>query len=139
VKKIALVFLALVLAYKIWAVLFGPVMFNVVVLNTGETPLNRVALKFERFNFRFGIMPKAKGDATYGMQMGPWPKTLTATWIIEGHPEKEFSQELIVPERLHAGRKEVLDLVVEFQDDGPHAYPRVLEDLDHGLSYRYKD
>jgi hypothetical protein len=30
----------------------------------------------------------------------------------------------------------VLDLVVEFQDDGPRAYPRVREDT---LELRYKD
>jgi hypothetical protein len=137
-KKTLFVFLALLLSYKIWAVFFGPVMFDVVVSNSGKLGLNRVALKFERFNFRFGILPNG-ANATYGMQMGPWPKSLTATWIVEGHPEKEFSQELNVPERLHAGRKEVLELVVEFKDDGPHAYPRVLEDLDHGLSCRYKD
>jgi hypothetical protein len=137
-KKTLFVLLVLFLSYKIWAVFFGPVMFDVVVLNTSETSLSRVKLTFERFNFRFGIVVAKRGDKTYGMQMGPWPKTLTATWIVEGHPEREFRQELIVPEQLHAGRKEVLDLVVEFQDDGPRAYPRVREDTLE-LRYRYKD
>lgn len=138
-KKAIWAVLALALTYFIWGALFGPIMFDVVVLNTSETSLDRVTLKFEQFDFRFGILSSQRGDKTYGMQISRWPSTLKATWIVDGHPEKVLTQELIVPKRLHAGRKEKLDLVVEFADAGVRVYPRVREDLAHGLNYRYKE
>lgn len=137
-KLTLMVTLTLVLGYCAWGALFGPVMFDIVVLNTGKNSLDKVELEFERFEFRFGILPERWGSATYGMYIGPWPSKLTVSWIDDGDPGRIYIQELVVPGRLDTSWKESLEMVIEFKDSGPRVYARVQEEAGHGLRYRYE-
>jgi hypothetical protein len=117
--------------------------FDVVLLNRETEPVHDVRVHFEDFRFRFGDLEKRAGELgqrKFLMQYGPWPKEVNVAWREGGRESAVVRSVLPVPPGLSVGRNEQLELVIEFKEDGPVAYPRVKESFkEKGLSYRYKD
>lgn len=117
--------------------------FDVVLLKREGEPVHDVRVHFEDFRFRFGDLEERAsevGQRKFLMQYGSWPKEVDVTWKEGGRESAVVKSVLPVPPRLSVGRNEQLELVIEFEEDGPIAYPRVKESFkEKGLSYRYKD
>lgn len=117
--------------------------FDVVLLKREGEPVHDVRVNFEDFRFRFGGLeerPSELGQAKFLMQYGPWPKEVDVTWRERGRESAIVKSVVPVSPALSVGRNEQLELVIEFKEDGPVAYPRVKESFkEKGLSYRYKD
>jgi hypothetical protein len=150
-KRALWTFIGMFLSYCLWAIFFGPVKYDVVVLNTSGKSLDGLAVRFDRFHFPFGVLAAHRGDATFGAHAGPWPEVVEIVWVEAGAPVNVFENDLfeegskhvfraklIVPARLHARERENLQLVIDFKDGGVHVFPRVRGDLRHGLNYRYE-
>jgi len=137
-KKVGLLIGFLLLAYCTWGELFGPIVFDVETRNTSSAELADVKISFERFYFQFGILTK-DARAIYSQQIGPWPKFVKVSWVQPANPENIFSKELMLANPLDIQTNESLELVVEFKDGGPVAYPRARGDESTGWRYRYKD
>jgi hypothetical protein len=137
-KKFGLLIVILALAYCTWGALFGPLMFDVMVWNTSKLDYNNVRVRFERFDFQFGVLSE-KTWAVYSQQIGPWPESITVSWIVRGKPEQTLTEEIKLAKPLVIQSNESLELIVEFKDGGPVAYPRARGDESIRWRRRYKD
>ncbi len=117
--------------------------FDVVLLKREGEPVYDVRVNFEAFSFRFGDLRKKAselGQSNFLMHYGPWPKDIEVAWKEGGRESEAVRSILPVPSQLSFGRDEQLELVIEFKEVGPVAYPRVAESFEKkGLSYRYTD
>lgn len=137
-KKIGLSISALLIAYCTWGALFGPLIFDVMVWNTGKLEYYNTKVQFKGFDFQFGVLPE-KIWAVYSQQIGPWPETITVSWKVRGKSDQTLTKELKIADPLDIQSNESLELVVEFKDDGPIAYPRARGDASTGWTYRHKE
>lgn len=117
--------------------------FDVVLINRDGGAVYDVRVVFDHFKFRFGDlreMPGELGQSSFLMHSGPWPKGLMVEWKERRDDSEAVRSVLDVPPQLAFARDEQLELVIEFREAGPVAYPRVAESFEEkGLSYRYKD
>lgn len=145
-RRYSLLLSALSVAFVAWLMLTSlsrDLDFDVVLLNREGQPVHDVRVHFEDFRFRFGDLEKRPGELgqrKFLMQYGPWPTEVNVTWREGGRESAVVRSVIPVPPGLSVGRNEQLELVIEFKEGGPVAYPRVKESFDEkGLSYRYKD
>jgi len=137
-KKLGIFVVALVLGYFTWQTLFRSLAFDVEVRNSGKVEHHNIDLRFDQFNFRFGILP-VDAKKVFMQQIGPWPKSVSVSWSVFEKSENTFTKELSLPRPLNIQSNESLELVVEFKDGGPIAYPRARGDESIRWRYRYKD
>lgn len=117
--------------------------YDVVLLKNEGEPVYDVLVRFDEFRFRFGnlkSMPGELAQSKFLMYYGQWPETLEVQWKEGGRESQPIQLLLSVPPPISVRREEQLELVIEFEEEGPVAYPRVKESFEKkGLSYRYND
>lgn len=145
-RRCSLLLSVLSVAFVAWLMLTNlsrDLDYDVVLLKNEGEPVHDVVVRFDDFGFRFGnlkSMPGELAQSKFLMNYGQWPEMLEVQWKEEGRESQPIQLWLSVPPPLSVRREEQLELVIEFGEGAPVAYPRVKESFkEKGLSYRYKD